>query len=410
MGGHHGFSSKSFCLTVPKITVGEHFGVSGKFRNRKNLCIREGEGITFLRRKLFVTQYRKISLGNTSVYQRNSGIEKLYAREREGGSRFTVENFLSHSTEKFRWGTLRCIRKFRLSKNFMHQRGRGYHISQSKNFFVTQYQKMSLGNTSVYRELLGIEKVYASEKDGVSHFSVENFLSHSTKNFVGAHFGVSGNFGCRKILCIREGGVITFLSRKLFVTQYQKMSLVNTSVYQKISGIEKLYASETEGVSHFSIENFLSHSTKISLGHTSVYREISGVEKISASEREGLSHFSVENFLSHSTRKCRWGTLRCIRNFRISKQFMHQREREREVEREREKERGGKYCVSPSKTFCLTVPIKFLGELFCVSKDFWYRIFEAKGGGSFTVLSNFFLSNRTEKTSPRNQSDSGKLW
>ena len=326
--GNHDFSFKTFCHTVPKNFVGEHFGVSENFGYRKILCIREGGVITFLSRKLFVTQY-----------------------------------------QKFRWGTFRCIGKFRVSKKFLHQRGRGYHISQSKTFCHTV-----------------------------------------PRNFVGEHFGVSESFGYRKILCIREGGAIPFLSRKLFVTQYQKMSLGNSSTNRELLGIEKLHASEREGVSHFSIENFLSHSTKISLGLTSVYREISGVEKISASEREGLSHFSVEKVLSHSTRKCRWGTLRCIRKFRISKQFMHQRERERERERDREAGNIGKYHVSPSKTFCLTVPIKFVGEHFCVSKDLWYRIFEANWGGSFTVLSKFFLSNRTEKTSPGNQSDSGKLW
>ena len=51
------------------------------------------------------------------------------------------------------------------------------------------------------------------------------------------------------------------------------------------------------------------------------------------------------------------------------------------------------------------MPIKFVGEPFCVWKEFWYRKFSSKGGGgSFTVLSKFFLSHRTEKTSPGNHS------
>ena len=108
----------------------------------------------------FLSHYQKISLGNTSVYPEISGIEKIYASEREGVSPFPVENFLSHSIENFLRGTLRCIGKFRVWKNFVYQRGREYHISPSKNF-VTQYQKISLGNTSVYREISGNEKVYA---------------------------------------------------------------------------------------------------------------------------------------------------------------------------------------------------------------------------------------------------------
>ena len=120
---YHDFSFKIFCLTVPKNFVGEHFGVSENFGYRKILCIREG-----------------------------------------GVSRFSVENFLSHSTEKFRWGTLRFIRKFRVSKNFNASERGGYHVCPSKTFCHTV-----------------------------------------PKNFFGEHFGVSENFAYRKILCIRRG-------------------------------------------------------------------------------------------------------------------------------------------------------------------------------------------------------------
>ena len=93
--GYHDFPSKLFCLTLPKNFVGEPFGVSENFWYRKILCFR-GLCHDFL-------------------------------------SNF----FLSHSTEKFRWGTHRCIRKFRVAKNFMHQRGgRGYQDFLS-NFFLS---------------------------------------------------------------------------------------------------------------------------------------------------------------------------------------------------------------------------------------------------------------------------------
>ena len=42
--------------------------------------------------------------------------------QKNGISRHSVENFLSQSAEKFRWGTLRYIRKVQLSKNFMPKR------------------------------------------------------------------------------------------------------------------------------------------------------------------------------------------------------------------------------------------------------------------------------------------------
>ena len=46
--------------------------------------------------------------------------KKLMQKYRK--ARLSVENFLSQSAEKFRWGTLRYIRKVRLSKNFMLKR------------------------------------------------------------------------------------------------------------------------------------------------------------------------------------------------------------------------------------------------------------------------------------------------
>ena len=65
------------------------------------------------------------------------------------------------------------------------------------------------------------------------------FLSHSIKRFVEEHFGVSENFGHRKILYLR-GVCHDFLSKNFCLT-VTKDSLRNTSVFQKISGIEKFY-------------------------------------------------------------------------------------------------------------------------------------------------------------------------
>ena len=64
---------------------------------------------------------------------------------KKGISRFSIENLLSHSTEKLRRRTLLCFRKFRVSKNFMDKKGGG--------------------------------------GEGVSRFSVKNFLSQSAEKF-----------------------------------------------------------------------------------------------------------------------------------------------------------------------------------------------------------------------------------
>ena len=62
----------------------------------------------------------------------------------------------------------------------------------------------------------------------------------------------------------------------------KKYSTGNTSVYQKISGIEKFYGLKGGWVSRFSIENFLSHSAEKFVGETFSASKISGIEKFYA--------------------------------------------------------------------------------------------------------------------------------
>ncbi len=76
------FPLKCYCLTLPKIFVGEPISVS-----------------------LFL------------------GIDKFIASEVV--SRFSVENFLSHSAEKIRRRTLLCFTEFLVSKTFLEKRGLG---------------------------------------------------------------------------------------------------------------------------------------------------------------------------------------------------------------------------------------------------------------------------------------------
>ena len=87
--GYHDFPLKNFRLTVPKNFVGEPLCFK-KFRVLKNFM------------------------------------------PKRGISRFSIENLLSHSTEKFRRGTLLCFTKFLVSKKFMDKRGGEYHDFLSK--------------------------------------------------------------------------------------------------------------------------------------------------------------------------------------------------------------------------------------------------------------------------------------
>ena len=62
-------------------------------------------------------------------------ISGLYAK---GYHDFPFENFLSHSAEKFRRGTLLCFRKFLVPKNVRDKRGGGYHDFLSQLFCLIE--------------------------------------------------------------------------------------------------------------------------------------------------------------------------------------------------------------------------------------------------------------------------------
>ena len=110
-------------------------------------------------------------------------------------SRFSVENFWSHSAEKFRghpfnasenlgyrknlcilggitifrrkffvsqcrkisWASLQCFRKFGVSKKFMHNRG--CHNFPSKSFGLT-VPKNFVGIPTVFEKIFGFKKFY----------------------------------------------------------------------------------------------------------------------------------------------------------------------------------------------------------------------------------------------------------
>ena len=96
------------------------------------------------------------------MFHKISGVEKIYGSEggrREGVSRFSVKNFLSHSAEKFRKGILLFLRKFLLSKSFMDEKA-GYHVFPSKIFGLT-VPKNFVGIPSMFQKIWGIEKFYA---------------------------------------------------------------------------------------------------------------------------------------------------------------------------------------------------------------------------------------------------------
>ena len=103
------------------------------------------------RSNFFVSEYRKFSLGNTSVFRKNSGNGKIYASER-GGITVLSNIFVSQDqNEELCKGTLSFPRNCQVSKKIYGQKG-AYHDFQSKVLCLT-LPKSSVGETVENRDI-----------------------------------------------------------------------------------------------------------------------------------------------------------------------------------------------------------------------------------------------------------------
>ena len=95
--------------------------------------------------------------------------ESFMDEKSRGVSRFSVENFCSHSAEKFRWHTINVSETLEYRKIFTHNRGitcfRG-------KYLISQCQKVPWAFLQCFRNFWGIEKFLCII--GVSRVSVEN--------------------------------------------------------------------------------------------------------------------------------------------------------------------------------------------------------------------------------------------
>ena len=110
-GEYQDFPSKIFCLTVPKIFVGESCTVA-LISGIEKVWIRGGGGVSRFSVENFLSHSAENLRRESFVVALISGTEKFW-RRRVGVSRFSVENFLSHSAENFRRGFLYCCINFR---------------------------------------------------------------------------------------------------------------------------------------------------------------------------------------------------------------------------------------------------------------------------------------------------------
>ena len=185
------FSFDFFGLIVLKNFVRNPFKLPQNNRVSNFLCMITGNHV--LHSKFFVSQYAKNSwerllrfkmfrISETFLhitvslpFSLSHSIEKLRQEPsnvsdnfksqvskkkfiKNGISRFSVENFLAQSAERFRCGTLRYIRKVRLAKNFMPNRM----ISLFSVEFLSRLLPIKLaGDPSVIQDLWETEYFYA---------------------------------------------------------------------------------------------------------------------------------------------------------------------------------------------------------------------------------------------------------
>ena len=154
-GEYQDFPSKNFCLTVPNVSVGESFTVA-IFSGTGKVWIRGGGEYQDFSSKIFCLTVPKIFVGESFIVTLISGSEEVWIGG--GVSRFSVENFWSHSAENFRRGTLYCCIKFGYRKS-LDKRGGEYQDFPSKIFCLI-VPKNFVGEPFSVSLISGIEKVY----------------------------------------------------------------------------------------------------------------------------------------------------------------------------------------------------------------------------------------------------------
>ena len=141
--GNQDIPSKIFCHTVPKSYVGESFSVALSLGSEKVWIGGRGED-QYFPSTIFCDTVPKIYLRESFCVALNSGSEKVWIRVGgEGVSRFSIENFLSHSPETFRRGILYWCSISGYRKSF-DMRGGEYQDIPLKTF-VSQCGKFLYG-------------------------------------------------------------------------------------------------------------------------------------------------------------------------------------------------------------------------------------------------------------------------
>ena len=154
-------------------------------------------------------------------FRRFTVVRRLRIRQ-GGGSRYSLELFLSGSAKNFLGRSPLFFRTFWLSNNFLPKKG--IYAFSVEIFFVWWYRKTTSGNPSVlcFRNFLVMKRF--PDKGGVSRFSVAIFLSHSREKFPRVILQCFNKPLISKTLWIWGGENVTVFCQKSFVSQCREKS------------------------------------------------------------------------------------------------------------------------------------------------------------------------------------------
>ena len=140
-------------------------------------------------------------------------------KRREGSIKFSIENFLSHSAERLRRGTLLCYINFGYLKG-LDKRGGEIQIRR-RNFFLT-VPKIFVEESFSVALFSGSEKVWIGERGEYQYFPLKTFCLTEPKISVGESFIVALISGTANFWI--GGGSIKIFHRKFFVSQCRKIT------------------------------------------------------------------------------------------------------------------------------------------------------------------------------------------
>ena len=379
---------QSRCLTVPKIFVGKPSFVSETFGYRKVLWIREEGGVSHFFVKIFDSQYRKMSLGNPSVF-RKTRVSKIYMDKRRGDCITIFCRSLCLRVPKFFVGQTFCVsEKIGYRKKLRIIRGIHYYLLI---FFCSTVPKKFVRKHFGVSESFWLRNFFLIWEEGVCHDFFAKILSHSTekirrwtllcfrknpvsKNFTDSNgtsllsvdiflFQSAKTFRAETLRCFRKFlvsqiffwwekmGFVTIFFPSLCLTVRKKFVGEPFSVPEKIRYRKNL---RIMGGIHYYLLIFLCSTVPKNFvrKHFGV-SETFWFRNFFWQEKRRLYHDFLSKSLSHSTEKIRRETLLCFRILRVSESFMDQR-------------RGG--CITFfCQNFWITIPQNVVGEPFCVS-------------------------------------------